>query len=177
MKAHLRYKYFSKVNIRHTGYDYSVIAFVEPVRRTLNVIERNAPQCSVFTHILRRMGDHNHDHAVLLRKPLKRPYGPSNVVAGSAKLLLGADEKAVAWYRRSIESNGNYSLSHFHLAAALAHLGRLDEARAEVQAGLALDPKLTLRRFRSGLASDNATFLVQRERLYDSLRNAGIPEE
>jgi TolB-like protein len=29
--------------------------------------------------------------------------------AGSAKLLLGAYEEAVAWFRRSIESNGNFS--------------------------------------------------------------------
>jgi tetratricopeptide (TPR) repeat protein len=96
--------------------------------------------------------------------------------AGSAKLLLGADEMAVGWYRRSIESNGNYSLSHFHLATALTQLGRLDEARAEVQVGLALDPKFTLRRFRSGPASDNPTFLAQRERIYDGMRNAGVPE-
>ena len=79
-------------------------------------------------------------------------------------------------FHRSIESNGNFALSHLHLAAALAHLGRLDEARAEVQAGLALDPKLTLRRYRAGSASDNPTFLVQRERLYDSMRKAGVPE-
>ena len=96
--------------------------------------------------------------------------------AGSAKLLLGADEKAIAWHRRSIESNGNFSLSHVHLATALAHLGRLDEARAEVQAGLALDPKFALRRFRAGSASDNPTFLAQRERINDGMRKAGVPE-
>ena len=76
--------------------------------------------------------------------------------AGSAKLLLGADEKAVAWYRRSIESNGNYSLSHFHLAAALAHLGWLDEARAEVQAGLALDPKFMRNLWDYGICSERS---------------------
>jgi tetratricopeptide (TPR) repeat protein len=96
--------------------------------------------------------------------------------AGGAKLALGADEKAVAWYRRSIESNGNFSLSHLFLAAVLAHLGRLEEAVAEVQAGLALDPKFTLRRFRAGPASDNPTFLAQRERLHDGMRKAGVPE-
>ena len=35
-----------------------------------------------------------------------------------------------------------------YLAAALARLGELDEARAAVQAGLALDPSFTIRRFR-----------------------------
>jgi tetratricopeptide (TPR) repeat protein len=96
--------------------------------------------------------------------------------AGAAQLFLGADEKAVAWFRRSIESNGNYSLSHLYLAAALAHLGRLEEAVPEAKAGLALDPNFTLRRFRAGVASDNPTFLAQRERLHDGMRKAGVPE-
>jgi hypothetical protein len=63
-----------------------------------------------------------------------------------------------------------------YLAAALAHLGRLDEARAEVQAGLALDPKFTLRRYRAGASSDNPTYLAQRERFIDGMRKAGVPE-
>jgi tetratricopeptide (TPR) repeat protein len=96
--------------------------------------------------------------------------------AGAAQLCLGAHEKAIAWFRRSIKSNGNFSLSHLFLAAALAHLGRLEEAVAEVKAGLALDPNFTLRHFRAGLASDNPTFLAQRERLHDGMRKAGVPE-
>ena len=52
--------------------------------------------------------------------------------------------------RRAIEMNRNYPLAYFHLAAALAHLNRLDEARSAVQAGLALTPTFTLRRFRAG---------------------------
>ena len=55
-------------------------------------------------------------------------------------------------------------------------LGKLDEARSEVKAGLALDPTFTLRRFRLGTASDNAVFLKQRERAYDGMRKAGVPE-
>ena len=45
--------------------------------------------------------------------------------AGFAKLQLGADAEAVAWLRRRIEANRNYPRAHFHLAAALALLGRL----------------------------------------------------
>ena len=67
---------------------------------------------------------------------------------GLAKLQLGADAEAVVWLRRSIEANRNYPVAHFHLAAALALLGSLDEARAAAQAGLALNPSFTIRRFR-----------------------------
>ena len=96
--------------------------------------------------------------------------------AGDAKLYLGSDEEAVAWFRRAIETNRSYSLHISLSAAALAHLGRLDEARAAVKAGLALNPTFTIRRFRAGTSSDNPTFLAQRERIYDGMRKAGVPE-
>jgi len=96
--------------------------------------------------------------------------------AGYAKLYLGSDEEAAAWLHRAIETNRSYSLQHFALACALAHLGQLDDARAAVQAGLALNPTFTLRRFRAGTSSNNPTFLAQRERIYDGMRKAGVPE-
>ena len=48
--------------------------------------------------------------------------------AGLAKLHLGSYEQAVGWCRRAIEANRNYPQPHFVLGAALARLGRLDEA-------------------------------------------------
>jgi TolB-like protein/class 3 adenylate cyclase len=94
--------------------------------------------------------------------------------AGFAKLLLGADGEAVARLHRSIEMNRNFPLAHFYLAAALAHLGRLDEARSAVQAGLALDPTFTISRFLGRASSDNPTYLTQRVR--DGMRKAGLLE-
>jgi TolB-like protein/class 3 adenylate cyclase len=96
--------------------------------------------------------------------------------AGFAKLLLGANQEAVARLRRSVEMNRNFPLAHFYLAAALAHLGRLDEARPAVQAGLALDTTFTIFRFRARASSDNPTYLTQRERIRDGMRKAGLPE-
>ena len=57
-----------------------------------------------------------------------------------AKLHLGAYQEALDLYRRSNELNPNYATGRFNLAATLVELGRLDEARAEAQAGLALNP-------------------------------------
>ena len=96
--------------------------------------------------------------------------------AGFAKLLLGADEEAAARLRCSVEMNRNFPLAHFYLAAALAHLDRLDEARSAVQAGLALDPNFTISRFRARASSDNSIYLTQRERIRDGMREAGLPE-
>ena len=96
---------------------------------------------------------------------------------GYAKIYLGDDEGAVAWLRRSIDSNSNFPLYQFILAAALGLIGRLDEARSAVQAGLALNPSFTISRFRAGAPSDNPTFLAQRERICEGMRKAGLPEE
>jgi TolB-like protein/class 3 adenylate cyclase/Flp pilus assembly protein TadD len=95
---------------------------------------------------------------------------------GLAKLHLGADEEAAAHFRRSVDASRNYPLSHFYMAAALAHLGRPDEARAEVRAGHALAPGYSIARFLSMAESDNPTYLKQRERILEGLRKAGVPE-
>jgi tetratricopeptide (TPR) repeat protein len=83
-------------------------------------------------------------------------------------MFFGTDEEAVAWYHRAIQLDRNYWTAHFNLAATLAELGRLEEARAEGQAGLALEPKVTLRRYRAGAATDNPVFLKQRERIIET---------
>jgi TolB-like protein/class 3 adenylate cyclase len=96
--------------------------------------------------------------------------------AGFTKLVLGADAEAVAWLRRCLEANRNYPLAHFHLAAALALLGSLEEARDAVRAGLALDPTFTIRRMRGGM-SDDPTFRAGSKRALEGMRMAGVPEE
>ena len=95
---------------------------------------------------------------------------------GRAKVQLGADAEAVAWLRRSIETNRNFPLAHFVLAAALALVGALNEARAAAMAGLALDPGFTIRRLRLGTSSDNPTYIAGRDRLFEGMRAAGLAE-
>ena len=98
---------------------------------------------------------------------------------GLARNHLGSWAQAVAWCRRAIEANRNYPVAHFHLAAALALLGRLDEARSAVRAGLALNPTYTISRDRAARSarSDDPTYLAQLEPIFDGLRKAGVPEQ
>jgi TolB-like protein/class 3 adenylate cyclase len=86
---------------------------------------------------------------------------------GAAKMTLGADEAAVALFRRSIENNRTIPLTHFFLAGALANVGKLEEAQGEVRAGLALDPGFSLRRFQNGGGYG---------RPLEGMRKAGVPE-
>ena len=98
------------------------------------------------------------------------------LTAGFAKSLLGRPEEAISWLRRSIESNRNYPLCRFVLAAALANLGRVEEARSEVEAGLALDPQFTIASLDAAAWSDNPVYLAQRLQIIDGMRKTGLPE-
>ena len=99
--------------------------------------------------------------------------------AGVAKLHLGSWEQADAWCRRAIEANRNYPLTYFWLAAALAQLGRLEEAHSAANAGLALNPAFAIARARAAWAamSDDPRWLAGLERNLEGLRKAGVPEQ
>jgi TolB-like protein/class 3 adenylate cyclase len=98
---------------------------------------------------------------------------------GIAKNHLGDCEQAVLWCRRAIEANRNYPEAYFHLAAALARLGRLEEAHAAVKAGLALNPSFTVSRARTNWTamSDDPAHPVQLAPIFEALRKAGLPEQ
>jgi TolB-like protein/class 3 adenylate cyclase len=98
--------------------------------------------------------------------------------AGLAKNHIGNWEHAVAWFRRSIEANRNYPPAYFNLAAALAQLGRLDEAHSAARAGLALNPTYNVARrlaFWTAM-SDNPRYLAQLEPIFEGMRKAGVPD-
>jgi TolB-like protein/Flp pilus assembly protein TadD len=99
-----------------------------------------------------------------------------HALLGIADLFLGRLGSALDRLRKSVEMNPNVALAQFFLAAASALSGRAAEAREARNAGLLLDPNFTVARFRNEPRSKNATFLAQRERIYEGLSLAGVPE-
>jgi TolB-like protein len=95
---------------------------------------------------------------------------------GIAKFYVGLDAEAVVWLNRSIEMNPSFPLVQFYLGSALARGGRLEDAREAARAGLELNPSFTIARFRSMAPSDNHIYLAGRERAYEGMRMAGVPE-
>jgi TolB-like protein/class 3 adenylate cyclase/Flp pilus assembly protein TadD len=97
---------------------------------------------------------------------------------GNAKLTLGATDEAVTWFRRSIGISADNALVRFFLAVALAELGRLEEARNEVRAGLALGSKFTVRKYVEARSPNyNPAYLKRSEEIAEGLRKVGVPEE
>jgi tetratricopeptide (TPR) repeat protein len=96
-----------------------------------------------------------------------------------AKAQLNLDNEAIIWLRRSLDANRNHSIAHFQLAAVLARHGELEQARAALQEGLALDPTFTVRRYLDGTNSwglADPIYLAGRERAIKGMRLAGVPE-
>jgi TolB-like protein/cytochrome c-type biogenesis protein CcmH/NrfG len=86
--------------------------------------------------------------------------------------------EAIEWLRRGLEANRTVPVAHFLLAGRLARLGELEQAGAAVQAGLALDPSFSIRRFRNATSTsgNHPTVLAARERGIEGMRLAGVPE-
>jgi tetratricopeptide (TPR) repeat protein len=97
--------------------------------------------------------------------------------AGVAAIQMEEYDKAVEWLRRSIDTNPNSPWAYFHLGAALQLSGKAEEARAETQAGLLLDPTFTTERYRSLAFSDHRRYLTIRERTIQAMQVTGVPQE
>jgi TolB-like protein len=144
-------------------------------------LDRNLAEAHFYIGIAKALDGRSAETELHVREALRLSPQDEGIfrwlyVVGAAKLQLGADAEAAAWIRRSLEVNRNYPVAHFHLAAALALLGSIDEARATVADGFALDPHFTCRRFLANPLSDNPTFLAAEQRIAEGMRLAGVPE-
>jgi TolB-like protein/class 3 adenylate cyclase/Flp pilus assembly protein TadD len=131
-----------------------------------------------FGKFIAGRNDETEGHVLEALRISPRDIGAWNwmYIAGAAKFYAGCDEEAVVWFNRSIELNPNMAAARFWLAAALARLGRLEDAREAARAGLELNPSFTIARLRSMAISDNAVYLAGREHAYEGMRLAGVPE-
>ncbi len=92
-------------------------------------------------------------------------------IIGFGNFLSSRHEQAIAAGRRAVEMNPGFSMLHGWLAAPLARLGRLDEARAAATRLMSLDPHFTIGRWSAavGLAPDITDDVT------DAMRTAGLP--
>jgi len=96
---------------------------------------------------------------------------------GAAQLYLGSLDQAVDRLRKSVEINPNSEIPYFYLASALALMGREAEAVEMCATGRGLAPSFSIGNFRARAFGNNVAYLAHRERLYEGMRKAGVPEE
>jgi TolB-like protein len=97
-------------------------------------------------------------------------------ILGLADLQLGRLDMAVDRLRKAIEIAPNNELPYFHLAAALALQDRKSEAAQASEMGRRLAPIFRIGKCRVEVQSDNPVFLLQRNRIYEGMERAGVPE-
>jgi adenylate cyclase len=100
---------------------------------------------------------------------------PATGFLGLAYYMLRKYEEAVPPLRECVTRAPNYRAGHAALAAALAQMGQLEEARVEVAEVLRIDPKYTIdgtgKKFGFFRNPDDA------RHFFDGLRKAGLPDK
>jgi adenylate cyclase len=92
-----------------------------------------------------------------------------------AHLAARRFEEAIEWADRALHEQPRLVPAMRSKAVALAHLGRLNEARAELGRVLAIDPKLTIAGYRSYSHPYQVPEVL--ELMVSGLRLAGLPEK
>jgi adenylate cyclase len=99
---------------------------------------------------------------------------------GHALILLGRDEEAVHALISALDANPRNHFSHAFLAAAYAHLGRSEEAKAALATYLQRRPDTKISTFRRSspvpLALTSPKYQQLKARLDEGLRKAGMPD-
>jgi len=90
---------------------------------------------------------------------------------GHAYFLTGRYVEAIETLKRVLDRNSNFMPAHVFLAASYNEIGREEEARAEVEEIVRVNPQASLEALRQRLPYKNQAVL---EHLHDSLRKAGL---
>jgi class 3 adenylate cyclase/tetratricopeptide (TPR) repeat protein len=112
----------------------------------------------------------------LVASPLDHMALYAELAMAHAFLQLGRDEEAYAHAQRAIDLGPQHASGYRNLAAAAAHLGRRDDARAAVEEFQRMRPGHTVFMDRR-IASAWLLPTPMTERIYDGLRKAGLPEK
>jgi adenylate cyclase len=101
--------------------------------------------------------------------PRDRFVGVFHIDLGEAEIGLGHFDAAIEEFRKAIDSGERPFYAYTNLAAAYAHAGRMDEAKAALAEARRLNPAITIKWLKEHTPNLPASF--------DGLRKAGLPEE
>jgi adenylate cyclase len=122
-------------------------------------------------------GEPEKAHAHLNEALRLNPRDPINywvyAFFGLAEWSAGRYEDALAWGRKAVQIYPDFPSAHRLLTASYVGLGRMDEARAALQALFRVVPDSTITRTRAGAPWKQPEHAA---RWLDALRQAGMPE-
>jgi len=101
------------------------------------------------------------------------PIGPTPYFLnfGTSYRMMGQYQEAITQYKKALRTAPNNIIAHLSLAGTYSLLGRDEEARAEAEEVLRLNPKFTLESYAKTLPFKNQ---AETDRLVEALRKAGL---
>jgi tetratricopeptide (TPR) repeat protein len=150
------------------------------IQRHLEIDRNNASAWFSFCYTLATLG--RQDEAIracqesMRLSPRDPQLGGYCIVTAAAHLYLEHDDEALHWARRSAAVKPNFSVPHAWIASAAAMIGDLQTAHAALSEFRRFHPDYTITSFREEKLCANAACEKQRERFYEGLRRAGLPE-
>ena len=95
------------------------------------------------------------------------------LIVGHSHFLLRQYDEAEGGFIKTIERAPKFTLTYLLLACGYVELNRLDDARDAIKTALEITPRYTVKEF-----ARLYPYRIDevRERIFDSLRKAGLPE-
>jgi TolB-like protein/Tfp pilus assembly protein PilF len=119
------------------------------------------------------------DKAMQLSPPLDPYRYTFYALKAAAHVMLGQHDSAIEYLRQAVANNPDFPRPIALLAATLSLTGKTAEARETLRRYLALPgtKSRTIAQWRALPWADNPGYLAHREKVYEGLRRAGMPEE
>ena len=148
------------------------------LERSLSINPNSAAAWSASGHIKGWLGEPEAAVDHFSRAIRLSPLDPmlSTFYGGIAMAHFSAKRyaSAVEWADKAVRIGPKFQPAYRWLAAGLAQMDALEQARTVIRRSLAMDPRVTLAELRKRLPSFNSSLL---EDYLDGLRKAGMPEE
>jgi adenylate cyclase len=118
--------------------------------------------------------DRPKDAIPIFQKAIRlNPFGPTSYFLnfGTSYRMMGQYQEAITQYKKALRIAPNNIIAHLALAATYSSLGRDEEAHAEAEEVLKINPKFSLESYAKMLPFKNQ---AQLDRLVEALRKAGL---
>ncbi len=152
----------------------------ELLRQCIAINRNHAPAYFFYGQNLIRLGRARDTFPWIERAFALSPRDPLRSVwygaIARARIAIGEDALAIEAARLGIAANRDHAHNYAVLAGALAHLGRMEEAKAALNEFRRVQPGITVSRYRTNITSDVPDAVKAYERLVSGLKKAGLPD-
>ena len=167
------------------GFNYTLAGEIQKsqglMRQVIEINRNHAPAYFFYGQNLIRLGQPRDAISWIELAFALSPRDPLRSIFYSgiarARIAMGEDALAIEAARQGIAANRDHAHNHAVLTAALAHLGRMDEAKAALREFQRVQPGITVARYRQAQTANEPVAVKTNARLMTGLAKAGLPEK